>query len=67
MILKLAEQGKLRLDDSVLSHLGDLKPLPEDAPIDPRFKQITIRHCLMNIRADSTAAFRSIRCSCRSP
>ncbi|HBO45184.1 MAG TPA: hypothetical protein DD670_14905 [Planctomycetaceae bacterium] len=48
MILKLAEQGKLRLDDPVLSHLGDLKPLPEDAPIDPRFKQVTIRHCLMH-------------------
>ena len=48
MSLKLAEEGKLRLDDPVLSYLGDLKPRPDDATIDPRFKQITIRHCLMH-------------------
>lgn len=51
-ILRLVEQGKLRLDDMVLKYLGDIKPLvdgePIDKPADPRFAKITIRQCLQH-------------------
>ncbi len=42
-ILKLVEQGKLKLEDKVLETLR----LPEK-PLDPRWEQITIRHCLQH-------------------
>lgn len=56
MILKLAESGKLGLDDTVWSHVGHLKPLPENAAVDPRFQQITIRHCLQHSAGFDRAA-----------
>jgi N-acyl-D-amino-acid deacylase len=45
-VLRLAEQKKLRLDDPVLAHLK-LDPPPGTTP-DPRWKDITIRHCLQH-------------------
>jgi N-acyl-D-amino-acid deacylase len=48
VVMKLVEQGKLRLDEPVLSYFGDLEPLPGDAEMDPRFAKITIRHCLQH-------------------
>jgi N-acyl-D-amino-acid deacylase len=42
-ILKLVEQGKLKLEDKLLEILR----LPEK-PLDPRWDQITIRHCLQH-------------------
>ncbi len=44
-ILKLAEQGKLRLDDKAFSYLADLKPAKGATP-DPRIASITIRQIL---------------------
>jgi N-acyl-D-amino-acid deacylase len=44
-ILKLVDQGKLRLDDRVFALLDDIKP-PPGARADPRLKEITVRHLL---------------------
>jgi N-acyl-D-amino-acid deacylase len=44
-ILKLVEEGRLRLDDKILPLLGDLAP-PADTIRDPRVHAITIRHLL---------------------
>jgi len=44
-ILKLVEQGKLRLDEPAFARLGHLKP-PEGARVDPRLKAITIAQLL---------------------
>lgn len=44
-ILKLVEEGKLRLDDKVFDILNDLQPLPGTQP-DPRLGQITVRELL---------------------
>jgi N-acyl-D-amino-acid deacylase len=45
-ILKLAEAGKLRLDDHVLDHLKYEPHFEEGAKFDERWKQVTIAHCL---------------------
>jgi CubicO group peptidase (beta-lactamase class C family) len=44
-VMKLVEDGKLRLDDRVAPIIADLKPAP-GATVDPRWEQITIRHLL---------------------
>jgi CubicO group peptidase (beta-lactamase class C family) len=44
-IMKLVEEGKLRLDDRVAPLIADLNPAP-GASFDPRWEQITIRHLL---------------------
>jgi CubicO group peptidase (beta-lactamase class C family) len=44
-IMKLVEEGKLRLDDRAFSILDNLKPAP-DASVDPRLKLITVRNLL---------------------
>jgi len=44
-IMKLVEEGKLKLDDRVAPIIADLKPAP-GATVDPRWEQITIRHLL---------------------
>lgn len=44
-VLKLVEQGKLRLDDKAFKILGHIKPLPGGRP-DPRLQQISVRHLL---------------------
>lgn len=47
-VLQLAEKGKLKLDDPVLAHLR-LKPhLKAGTHLDPRWKQITVRHLLQH-------------------
>lgn len=45
-VLKLVEQGKLKLDDRAFDFLP-LKPLPGAKP-DPRLRTITIRQCLQH-------------------
>ena len=45
-VLKLVEQGKLKLDDRAFDFLA-LKPLPDAKP-DPRLRTITIRQCLQH-------------------
>ena len=44
-IMKLVEEGKLRLDDRVAPLIADLAAAP-GATVDPRWDQITIRHLL---------------------
>jgi N-acyl-D-amino-acid deacylase len=44
-ILKLVEDGKVKLDDPVFGYLKHIKP-PEGARVDPRLGQVTIRQCL---------------------
>jgi CubicO group peptidase (beta-lactamase class C family) len=44
-IMKLVEEGKLRLDDRVAPYIAHLAPAP-GATVDPRWEQITIRHLL---------------------
>jgi N-acyl-D-amino-acid deacylase len=44
-IMKLIEEGRLRLDDRVAPIIADLTPAP-GATVDPRWDQITIRHLL---------------------
>lgn len=44
-IMKLVEEGKLKLDDRVAPLIAHLAPAP-GATIDPRWEQITIRHLL---------------------
>ncbi|MFL5537365.1 MAG: serine hydrolase [Longimicrobiaceae bacterium] len=46
-VLKLVEQGKLRLDDKAFSLLSDLTP-PAGATVDPRLADITVRHLLQH-------------------
>jgi len=47
-ILQLVEKGKLSLDDKVLDRMKlTAAILPEEKP-DPRWRQITIRHCLQH-------------------
>jgi N-acyl-D-amino-acid deacylase len=45
-VLKLVEQGKLKLDDRAFDFIA-LKPLPGAKP-DPRLRTITIRQCLQH-------------------
>lgn len=47
-IMQLVEDGKLKLDDRIFSLLEGYKPVPEDAAIDARMGDITIRHCLQH-------------------
>jgi CubicO group peptidase (beta-lactamase class C family) len=44
-IMKLVEEGKLKLDDRVVPFIAHLAPAP-GATVDPRWEQITIRHLL---------------------
>ena len=44
-IMKLVEEGKLKLDDRVAPLIAHLAPAP-GATVDPRWEQITIRHLL---------------------
>jgi len=44
-VMKLVEEGKLRLDDRVAPLIAHLTPAP-GATVDPRWEQITIRHLL---------------------
>lgn len=44
-VLKLIQEGKLRLDDSVFTLLNDLRPLP-GRTVNPRIYQITVRNLL---------------------
>lgn len=44
-IMKLAEAGKLRLDDRVAPLIAHLSP-PTGTTVDPRWEQITVRHLL---------------------
>jgi N-acyl-D-amino-acid deacylase len=44
-VLKLVEEGKLRLDDKAFVILKDIKPFP-GARVDPRLYQITVRQLL---------------------
>ncbi|HEX8394504.1 MAG TPA: serine hydrolase domain-containing protein [Longimicrobium sp.] len=44
-IMKLVEEGKLKLDDRVAPHIAHLTPAP-GATVDPRWEQITIRQLL---------------------
>ena len=44
-IMKLVEEGKLKLDDRVAPFIAYLTPVP-GATIDPRWEQITVRHLL---------------------
>jgi CubicO group peptidase (beta-lactamase class C family) len=46
-ILKLVEEGKLRLDDKAFEILGDLQPRP-GATINPELRKITLRHLLQH-------------------
>ncbi len=43
--LKLVEQGKLGLDDSIFDILKHIRP-PRGARVDPRLRNVTVRHCL---------------------
>ncbi|HUE69951.1 MAG TPA: serine hydrolase domain-containing protein [Pirellulaceae bacterium] len=45
-IMKLAEQGKLKLDDKVLDYIDAEPFLAEDRKIDERWQQVTLAHCL---------------------
>jgi N-acyl-D-amino-acid deacylase len=44
-IMKLVEDGKLKLDDRVAPFIAHLAPAP-GAAVDPRWEEITIRHLL---------------------
>jgi N-acyl-D-amino-acid deacylase len=44
-VMKLVEEGKLKLDDRVAPFIAHLAPAP-GATVDPRWEQITIRHLL---------------------
>src|SRR5678815_4969953 len=44
-IMKLVEEGKLKLDDRIAPFIAHLTPAP-GATVDPRWEQITIRHLL---------------------
>lgn len=46
MILKLAEQDKIRLSDKVLDIIKIRPNLSSGVKIDPRWKEITVDHCL---------------------
>lgn len=47
-VLQLAERKKLKLDDPVFDHLP-LKPfVPKGGKPDPRWKDVTVRHCLQH-------------------
>jgi N-acyl-D-amino-acid deacylase len=45
-ILKLAEQGKLKIDDKVLDYIDAEPFLPEGRKFDERWQQVTLAHCL---------------------
>ena len=47
-ILRLVDQGKLKLDDKAFALLPHKPHLHKGAKVDPRLKQITIRHLLQH-------------------
>jgi N-acyl-D-amino-acid deacylase len=47
-ILKLVDQGKLKLDDKVLDHLKCEPHFEEGGKFDERWNEVTIEHCLMH-------------------
>ncbi len=47
-VMRLVDQGKVKLDDPVLKYVR-LKPhLENGSELDPRWKSITVRHCLQH-------------------
>ena len=47
-ILKLVEDGKVKLDDRIAPYIDDLRPAA-NATEDPRWAQITVRHVLQHM------------------
>ncbi len=47
-VMQLVEQGRLHLDDRVLPHLKLQPHLQPGARMDPRWHNITVRHCLQH-------------------
>jgi N-acyl-D-amino-acid deacylase len=47
-VLQLIEKEKVKLDDKVISHLQLTPFLARGTKADPRWKQITVRHCLQH-------------------
>lgn len=47
-IMRLVEQGKFKLDDKVFDRMHVTPFLAEGAKLDPRWKHITVRHCLQH-------------------
>lgn len=47
-VMRLVEQGKLGLDDKVVDHMRLAPLLQNGAEPDPRWKKITVRHCLQH-------------------
>ena len=47
-VLQLVERGKLTLDTRVLDLLSHKAAVPPGGKPDPRWKQITVRHCLQH-------------------
>lgn len=47
-IMRLVEKGKIGLDDKVVDHMHLTPFLADGAKPDPRWKQITVRHCLQH-------------------
>ena len=45
-VLKLAEQGQLKLDDKVLDHLAYEPHFEDGGKLDERWNQVTLAHCL---------------------
>jgi N-acyl-D-amino-acid deacylase len=46
-VMRLAEQGKINLDEPALAAVGPLEP-PPDAKVDPRLAKITVRQLLQH-------------------
>lgn len=60
-VLQLVERGKLGLDDPVTSRMKVSRPAFADARFDPRWEQVTIRHCLQHTGGwDRAASFDPI-------
>ncbi len=47
-VLQLVEQGRLQLDDRAIDSMDLPRFLAEDAEPDPRWKRVTVRHCLQH-------------------
>ncbi|WP_238537674.1 serine hydrolase domain-containing protein [Zavarzinella formosa] len=45
-VLRLVERGKLKLSDKVIDHLKIAPHVPPGGKVDPRWKDITVAHCL---------------------
>jgi N-acyl-D-amino-acid deacylase len=47
-ILQLVEQGKLKLDDRILDIIGIEPYILSGGELDPRMRDVTVRHCLQH-------------------